>query len=199
MKILSLYEDVLESSNDLTAAPCLPRYRHPPRRLDEASSTSHEFISTESYFRQQYFEVLDLLVNELRRQFQQKRGMPVVVIIEKLLLDAANGNLDSTEIPEELQLYKNDLDLSQLKYQLLMLPDVIRVRNQRLRNDVPITKVTNVRTLYSVMCEISLGKEIFSEVLRLIKIFYTIPVTTSTAERAFSALRRLKTYYHESA
>ena len=58
--------------------------------------------------------------------------MPVVVVIEKLLLDAANGNLDSTEIPEELQLYKNDLDLSRLKYQLLMLPDVIRVRNQRL-------------------------------------------------------------------
>ena len=49
-------------------------------------------------------------------------------------------------------------------------------------------------TLYSVMYEISLGKEMFSEVFRLIKIFYTIPVTTSTAERAFSALRRLKTY-----
>lgn len=75
-----------------------------------------------------------------------------------------------------------------------MLPDVIRVRNQKLQTDVPITKVTNVRTIYSVMSEISLGKEMFSEVLRLIKIFYTIPVTTSTAERAFSALRRLKTY-----
>ena len=146
MKSLSLYEDILESSNDLTAAPCLPRYRRPPRRLDEVSSTSHEFTSTESYFRQLYFEVLDLLINELRRRFQQKRGMPVVVVIEKLLLDAANGNLDSTDIPEELQLHKNDLDLSRLKYQLLMLPDVIRVRNQRLRNDVPITKVTNVRT-----------------------------------------------------
>ena len=193
-KFQSFYEDVLESSKDLTAPPCLPRYRRPPRRLDEASSTSHEFTSTESYFRQQYYEVLDLLVNELKRRFHQKRGMPVVVAIEKLLLDAANGTLDSAEIPEELQLYKNDLDLSRLKYQLLMLPDVIRVRNQKLQNDVPITKVTNVRTIYSVMSEISLGKEMFSEVLRLIKIFYTIPVTTSIAERAFSALRRLKTY-----
>ena len=34
----------------------------------------------------------------------------------------------------------------------------------------------------------------FSEVMRLIKIFYIIPVTTATAERSFSALRRLKTY-----
>ena len=29
------YQDVLKSSKDLTAPPCLPRYRHPPRRLDD--------------------------------------------------------------------------------------------------------------------------------------------------------------------
>ena len=39
-----------------------------------------------------------------------------------------------------------------------------------------------------------MSKGMFSEVLHLIKIFYTIPVTTATAERTFSALRRLKTY-----
>ena len=75
-----------------------------------------------------------------------------------------------------------------------MLPDVIRVRNQKLENKLPTTKVTNVRTVCSIMAEISLGKEMLSEVVRLIKLFYTIPVTTSTAERTFSALRRLKTY-----
>ena len=29
-------------------------------------------------------------------------------------------------------------------------------------------------------------------------IFYTLPVTTSTAERSFSALRRLKTFLHST-
>ena len=53
-----------------------------------------------------------------------------------------------------------------------MLPDVIRVRNHKLQNDVPITKVTNVQKVYSVKSEISLGKEMFSEVLRLIKISF---------------------------
>ena len=120
------YEDVVKCSKDLTASPCLPRYRRPPKRLDEAGLSSHEFSSPECYFRQQYFEVLDLLVNELKRRFQQKRGMPVVATIEKLLLDAANGKrtIDDT-LPEELQLYKDDLDISRLKYQLSMLPDVI--------------------------------------------------------------------------
>ena len=62
----SFYEQVVTSSKNLTALPCLPRYRRPPKRLDEANSTSHEFTSPELYFRRQYFEVLDLLVNELR-------------------------------------------------------------------------------------------------------------------------------------
>ena len=83
MKSSNLYDDVLKSSKDLTAPPWLPRYRRPPRRLDEASSTSHEFTSTESYFRQQYYEVLGLLVIELKKRLQQKRGMPTVAAIER--------------------------------------------------------------------------------------------------------------------
>ena len=71
------------------------------------------------------------MVNELKRRFQQKRGMPVVAAIEKLLLDAANGTMESMELPEEILLYKNDLDLTRLKVQLPMLPDAIRVRNQK--------------------------------------------------------------------
>ncbi|XP_062512635.1 zinc finger MYM-type protein 1-like [Corticium candelabrum] len=195
-KFHSFYEDVVKCSKNLTAPPCLPRYRRPQQRLDEAGLTSHECSSPECYFKQQYFEVLDLLVNELKRRFQQKRGMPVAATIEKLLLDAVNGTytMDGTALPEELQLYKDDLDLSRLKYQLSMLPDVVQVRNRKLENNPPITEVTNVRTICSIMADISLCKEMLSEVVHLIKLFYIIPVTTSTAERTFSALRRLKTY-----
>ena len=124
----SFYEDVVKKSRDLTEPPCLPRSRHKPKRLDEANSNSHEFTSPELYFRHQCFELLDLLVNELRRRFQQKRGMPVVATIEKLLLDSANGTRDdNAELPEELQLFKNYVNLHRLKHQLPMLPDVIRV------------------------------------------------------------------------
>ena len=76
------------------------------------------------------------LINELKRQFQQKRGMPVVTVLEKLLLDSANGKstIGSGELPEELQLYKNDIDLAKLKLQLLMLPDLIQTRNAKCPN-----------------------------------------------------------------
>lgn len=103
-KFQSFYKDVVKCSKDLTASPCLPRYRCPPKRLDEVSSTNHEFSSPEYYFRQQYFEPLDLLVNELKRRFQQKRGMPPAATAEKLLLDATNSRctMDGTDLPEEL-------------------------------------------------------------------------------------------------
>lgn len=102
-------------------------------------------------------------------------------MIEQTLLVAANGG-----DVEDLQMYKNDLDLKRLHTQLLMLPDLIRTRNTKLSSDVPIRKVTNVRTICDVMKEVQVGKEMLSQVVRLLKIFYTIPVMTSTAERSFS-------------
>ena len=74
-----------------------------------------------------------------------------------------------------------------------MLPDLIHTRNMMPTCDVAITRVTNIQTLCEVINEVSMSKVMFSEVLYL-KIFYTIPVTTATAERTFSVLRRLKTY-----
>ena len=150
------------------------------------------FATPQSYFRRQYYEALDLVTNELKRRFQQKGGLPVAAVIEKTMLAAAGGSLE--QVPDDFQIYKGDLDLARLHIQLQMLPDLIRTRNMKLTNDIPIRKVTNVRTLCEVMNEVPMSKAMFSEVLRLIKIFYTIPVTTATAERTFSALRRLKTY-----
>ena len=46
----SFYKDVVKLSKDITAPPCLPRHKRPPKRLDEANSTSYEFTSPECYF-----------------------------------------------------------------------------------------------------------------------------------------------------
>ena len=189
----SFYSRVVDGAKELTALPALPRYRQPPKRMDDGSS-AHRFSDPECYFRKQYFEVLDLLISELQRRFQQKRGMPVAAIIEKILLDAANGAHNNGELPQELQLYKNDIDLARFKIQLQMIPDLIRTRNQKLTNSAPITKVTNVRTICDIMNDVTISKDMLSEVHRMLQIFYTVPVTTSTAERTFSALRRLKTF-----
>lgn len=48
------------------------------------------------------------------------------------------------------------------------------------------------------MQEIPGAKDLCSEVDRLIQLFLTIPVTTSTSERTFLAMRRLKNYFKSS-
>ena len=85
--------------------PVLPRYTQPPKKPGAAG---HAFSSLESYFRKEYFEVLNIP----KRRFQQKRGLPVATMIEILLVTAANSTSVDLEIPEELHLYENDVDLS---------------------------------------------------------------------------------------
>ena len=110
------YSVVVESSKDLTDPPTLPRIRRPPTKPGETSAASHVFTTPANYFRKQYFETLNLLINELKSQFQQKRGLPVAAMIEKVLLNACDGLSDSGDFPEEIQqLYQSDLDPPRLK------------------------------------------------------------------------------------
>ena len=107
------YSQTLEASKDLTSPPTLPRFRWPPRKPGDVSADSHEFNTPQAYYRRQYFEALDLLINELKRRFQQKRGLPVAAEIEKTLLSTANGTFK--QICDDLQLYQGDLDFTRLQ------------------------------------------------------------------------------------
>ena len=101
--------------------------------------------------------------------------MPVVAVLEKLLLDCANGTstLGTGELPEEIQLYKHDIDLVKLKLELLMLPDLIRTRNSKSPNTVPVKKVKNVRTICEVMNDVTIGKEMYQKCLDYFRYFDT--------------------------
>ncbi len=84
--------------------------------------------------------------------------------------------------------FNNDLDQDRMKAQLLMLKDAIKTAN------TGILKVTNVRTVADIMQENHIIQEMLSEIAKLLKIYFTFPVTSATAERSFSSLRRLKTF-----
>ena len=190
----SFYTQVVAECKDITAEPALPRQRRPPRRLD-SGATPHIFDNPKFYFRKHYFEVLDIISGELKHRFQQERGMPVAAALEKTLLDAAQNCFDA--LPSEIEMYNKDIDKQRLAIQLKMLPDLVRTYNER--NPVTaIKKVTTLRTLCEIMNDVTSSKTMFSEVLTLLHIVLTIPVTSATAERAFSALRRLKTFLRSS-
>jgi len=71
---------------------------------------------------------------------------------------------------------KNDFLLENLKIQLSMLSDAIKT------SSLGIKKVTNVRTITSVMNECSIFKSMLQEVDKLLKLYLTFPVSTSPAD-----------------
>ena len=190
----SFYSRIVTDSKDITDDPTLPRQRRPPRRIDGGASP-HVFDSPKSYFKKQYFEVLDVVGGELKRRFQQERGMPVAAVMEKTLLDAAQ-NMHEEELPSELDMYK-DIDKQCLQVQLRMLPELMRTYNER-NPATTIKQITNLKTLCEVMNDVTSSKTMFSEVYTLLHTVLTVPVTTATAERTFSTLRRLKTFLRSS-
>ena len=114
----TFYSLCVNASGELTEEPSLPRYRRPPRRIDEGSNP-HSFSSPKEYFRRQYFEVLDNVNGELERRFDQQS-------FKLLLLKACSSNSSNT-IPEIItKSYSRDINISKLECQLNMLPDLVK-------------------------------------------------------------------------
>ena len=130
--------------------------------------------------------------SENERRFDQQ-DLHIIGKMEQLLLDACNGEDSSTSnsFSDVMHYLKGDVDYDRLKVHLSMLPDLIKTV---YKDSVPVKKVTNLRTIAEAMEQSTIYKDMLSEVDKILKIFFTFPVTSATAERSFSSLRRLKTF-----
>ena len=184
-KFNAFYDELLHTSKDLTTEPSLPRRRKVPKRLDDGA-TAHVYLTPKDRHRHKYFETLELAAGEIERRFQQK-DISIINTLEVFLIQCANDNMGplDTDLEEYL---KDNFDLQRLKVQLLMLPNVIKTCSQVIK------EVTNVRTIVDAMNESQIYKEMLQEVDKLLRMYLTFPVTSATAERSFSSLRRVKTY-----
>ena len=60
--------------------------------------------------------------------------------------------------------------------------------------EIPVTRATNVRTISDAMNTSRIYKTMLREVDKLLKLYYTFPVTSATSKCLFSSLRRIKTF-----
>lgn len=81
----SFYSLVIQEAHELTKEPVLPRQRQIPRRVDDGAP-NHHFQSPEDFFRKQYYEVLDLLVSEITKRFNQP-AFSVLQEMERMIID----------------------------------------------------------------------------------------------------------------
>ena len=175
--------------------PVLPRRKRVPKRLDGyfsksgETNTDHFWKSPEEYYRTQYFEIIDRMVNGLDDRFDQKT-FQFLVSIEQLIIDSANGEMPlviSEELEKSLQ---GDIDVNQLVKELNMLSSVVKSA------DPGIKRVTSLRTVMNIFSSQphSNLKTVYGSIHTLMKIYLTVPLSNASAERSFSALRRIKNY-----
>ena len=153
----------------MTDEPVLPRYRKAPKRFNEGAQP-HRYTSPEERYCQAYFEVLDLAGGEIEK--------PTTKIFRKFQKLLPN-------ISEERLIWL-------MKIQLPMLPDAISTAFAG--SLIRVQKVTNVRTIADTFNQSEIVKGMLSEVDKLLRGYLTFPVTSATAERSFSSLRRIKTF-----
>ena len=110
---------------------------------------------------------------------------------ERAIIDSCNGM--HVELSESFQKScEGDLDVNLLTTQLLLLPDVIKTANQQ--HNFTIKKVTSITIVCDVFNSCTFAKLMLLNVHRLLRIYLTVPMSSATAERTFSALRRVKNY-----
>ena len=111
--------------------------------------------------------------------------------MEELLIKSCNGT-EVTISPEFTRLYSDDINTTTLSVQLSMLPDVIITANSE--HSIGIKEVTKINTICDIFNVCSFPKTMLGEINKLLHIYLTIPLTSATAERSYSSLRRLKNY-----
>ncbi|CAF3101494.1 unnamed protein product, partial [Rotaria sp. Silwood2] len=188
----TFYEGIRDDAKSLTDEPILLRIRKPPSRFDFLSSATHYETVYQSY-RHQYFDIINKILNFLDLRFNQS-VFPLLCKVEKLLLLAANGMKDDDIIclNDINEFLIDDINVERLQHELPMLSDYFsRINNEK---NLGIKQITKISTICQLLNTYQVGKTMFHEYNKLLLLYLTIPMTTATAERSFSALNRIKTY-----
>lgn len=113
--------------------------------------------------------------------------------IERLIIDSAEGSKLNDEDLKRLLCYP-EIDRTRLSAQTAMFHDYLKSLNERHNTEInSFTQMSSICSLLALDGTTTM-RVMFSEIYKLLRIYLTCPVSSSTAERTFSTLRRLKTY-----
>ena len=169
--------------------PKLPRYCRRPSRFDDGAAP-HKFEDAKEYFKHVYISAVDAVNGEIARRFDQP-VLKIYVHIEECIKKSMKGENCEEHLLSILSHFHDDLNETSLRRQLLALQDLWRMHVLSL-NSIP--KSFGIDDVIKLIQGGSHLYVMFDQVVRMIKLFLVLPVTSATAERSFSALRRLKTY-----
>ena len=107
---------IVDQAKEYTGDPVLRRYKKIPKRLDDGA-LPHRFAAVQDFQRAQYYEVIDLLINEISGRFDQD-SLALPKATERLLIKAANNvEGDDVTIPTYTNIVEacsKDIDMKKL-------------------------------------------------------------------------------------
>lgn len=166
--------------------PQLPRRHKVPKRIDDGTSTGDFHSSPKEYYRQHYFQAVDMIVICITDRFNQP-GYRVYSEVEQLLLKACKREDFDSELKSVSSFYKNDFNPPLLCSQLHTFG--VDFHNEGTQKNVTIFDIRDY--FVSLSCA---QRVLLSQVSRLLQLLIIMPATNATSERSFSALRRVKNY-----
>jgi hAT family C-terminal dimerisation region len=174
-----LFENVLQLCIKYNLDPVtLPRQRRPPLRY-AGSGESHAHETAEGHFRAAFYQAVDTALNQLNLRINKDSiGMRTYLSLEQILI---SGNVPVETDNDICFEYSEVSNLKSLKIQLSMF-----------RTKHPVKSLLEAqKTFQDMVPEV---RSLFSDVEQLIRLMLICPVSSCTAERSFSALRRLKNW-----
>jgi len=187
----TLWVTITQAADDLNLEkPQVQRCRRPPKRFDSGSApVAHDV--PENLYRITFFQFLDCSINFVRDRFDQ-RSFDIYMLAEKLLLQCATSESWASETEDCFKSvtdhFGSDLDVSRLEIQLKMLTSAFKCDGKST------VKYHSQQDVINALIQLGDARKMFAEINKLVRLLLTIPVSSATAERCFSALRRLKSY-----
>ena len=176
------YEAILLKSKNIPSIsePTLTRKRRVPARFEIGMGIPSYPTTSQDYYRQIYFECIDSMINAIEQRFNQPR-FSVYQKMESFLIKVLNDEDYSIELQFLEVNYSDDLDIGTLKSQL----EIFKL----------LLKGTDCVCFYDMLVKIrelpEPEKNIINHVITIFKLILVNPATSASAERSFSAARRL--------
>lgn len=169
------------SKVDNVSTPELPHHKKAPRRYEVGEGVPDYPTTVQDHYRRLYFEVIDYLVTAIKERFNQKGFQ----MLKKLKVILKQKERSMEMLNEVCRFYGSDLNQERLQTQLVSLHKGID------------TSLPDLKAIFKYLKSLdTIGREYYSEVIKVAKLILVMPATNALSERSFSALRRLKNWLH---
>lgn len=142
-------------------------------------------ITLEKKYEEIYNKLIDNILTQIDVRFRALNEIQFVQLLDNKLFEFFKKNFPQHLLQNLESSYGNFFDLNKLKNELITL-----YSSEKFQSN-------HIQTILKSLFELDLT-EVFSEVIKLSKLILTLPSSTATVERSFSALKRIKTYCRNS-